>query len=247
VTATEPPDGRSHPAVLHWLDLESVAVHPVLEVRRIHQWALLPEKRHVDRQPGREEAKHLDADFRYHRAFRRPEACPPWVMGQEAGWQLLAPISVTLNPIEDAQIGPDEDLTAAGRILGMTEFWRRGEGYLATKPASWLRAHQYRGTGDAWESMFVPNGQGSAEWHLGFAARIPESYLLLITGLDEPAGLDVPTGILTDRQVNRTWDGPGLSVAIRPTDTIRLQRGQPFARMLLLHRDSLQAKLVETT
>lgn len=168
-------------------------------------------------------------------------------MGQEAGWQLLAPLSVTLSPIEDAQIGPDEDLTTAGRILGMSEFWRRGEGYLATKPASWLRAHQYRGPGDAWESMFIPNGQGSAEWHLGFAARIPESYLLLITGLDDLPGLQVPTGILTDRQVNRTWDGPGLSVAIRPTDTVRLQRGQPFARMLLLHRDSLQAKLAETT
>ena len=222
-------------------------MHPVIEVRRIHQWALLPDKGHVERQPGREEAKHLDADFRYHRAFRRPEACPPWVMGQEAGWRLLAPISVTLSPIEDAQIGPEEDLGAAGRILGMTEFWRRGEGYLATKASSWLRAHQYRGTGEAWESMFVPNGQGSVEWHLGFAARIPESYLLLITGLDGLPGLQVPTGILTDRQVNRTWDTAGLSVAIRPTATVQLRRGEPFARMLLLHRDSLQAKLTETT
>ncbi len=168
-------------------------------------------------------------------------------MGQEAGWHLLAPITVELSPIEDAQIGPDEDLATAGRILGMTEFWRRGEGYLATRPLPWLRVHQYRGTNEAWESMFVPNGQGTAEWHLGFAARIPESYLLLITGLDDLPGLDVPTGILTERQVNRTWDTVGLSVAIRPTDTIKLHRGEPFARMVLLHRDSLQAKLAETT
>jgi len=226
---------------------ERGSVQPTLQVRRVHDWALLPVKHHLDRAASQAEAGHLATDFRYTRDFRRPTACPPWVLGQEAGWRLLSPLTLTLSPIEDAQVaGEEADLAAAGRLLGMGEFWRRGEGYLATRTASWLRLHQYRGASGEWESMFLPNGHGSAEWHLGFAARIPEQYLLLVTSLDDgPAGLDVPTGILTDRQVNRSWDGAGFTAAIRPTSTVRLVRGEPFARLLLLHRDSLQAKLSE--
>ncbi|MGI8665143.1 MAG: hypothetical protein ACR2N4_03805 [Jatrophihabitans sp.] len=201
----------------------------------------------MERQSAREEAKYLDSSFRYHRNFRRPEACPPWVMGQEAGWILCAPITVTLHPFQDAQIGADEDLPSAGRLLGMSEFWQRGEGYIATERTSWLRSYQYRGRDDAWEAMFVPNGDGTAEWHLGWGLRIPAEYLLLVTGCDDQRGLTIPTGLLTDRQVNRSWDTGGFSIAIRPTASIQLQRGEPFARMLLLHRDSLQAKLEEVT
>jgi len=214
-------------------------------MRRIHDWALLPEKHHVDRAESRLEAQHLAASFRYHRAFRRPEACPPWVLGQEAGWVLRAPVSVTLDPIVDVQIGTDEDLAAAGRLLGVSDFWQRGEGYIGAAKTSWLRSHQYRGAGDSWESMFVPNGAGTAEWHLGFGLQIPDRYFLLVTGRDDLVGLDVPTGVLTQRQVNRTWESVGLSVAIRPVTTQRLERGQPFARLLLLHQDSLQASLEE--
>lgn len=47
--------------------------------------------------------------------------------------------------------------------------------------------------------------------------------------------------------MNGTWDRTGLSVAIRPLQPVQLSRGQPFARMVLLHRDSLQAKLEEVT
>lgn len=168
-------------------------------------------------------------------------------MGQEIGWVLPSPLSLTLSPIVDVQVGADEDLAATGRLLGMSEFWRRGSGYIGTERSSWLRSYQYRGPDGAWESMFIPNGDGTAEWHLGWGLRIPDDYLLLITGLDSQPGLEIPTGLLTDRQVNGTWDRIGLSVAIRPLQTVQLSRGEPFARMLLLHRDSLQAKLEEVT
>lgn len=219
---------------------------PVIEVRRIQDWALLPHKQRIERADGREEAAHLARDFRYHRAFRRPEACPPWVLGQEAGWVLPAPITVELGPFQDAQIGPDEDLATAGRLLGMGEFWRRGDGYIGAERTSWLRSYQYRGKDDAWEAMFVPNGQGTAEWHLGFALRIPPEYLLLITGCDDQDGFSIPTGLLTERQVNKSWDS-GFSIAIRPTTPTPVHRGDPVARMMLLHRDSLQAQLQEQT
>ncbi len=230
--------------LLCWFSIEGAGVHPVIEVRRIHDWALPPYKRRVERHSGREEAHQLREGFRYHRAFRRPEACPPWVLGQEAGWVLPAPVALTLEPFQDVQIGAEEDLAAAGRLLGVSEFWRRGEGYIGTERTSWLRSYQYRGKDDSWEAMFIPNGDGTVEWHLGWGARIPAEYLLLITGCDDRVGLSVPTGLLTDRQVNRSWEN-GFSIAIRPTATVQLRRGDPVARMLLLHRDSLQATLRE--
>ncbi len=222
-------------------------MQPLIKVRRLHDWAVLPEKHRVDRQAVRAEAGMLESDFRYHRAFRHAAACPPWVMGQEIGWLLPSPLSLTLTPIIDVQVGAEEDLASAGRLLGMSEFWRRGSGYIGTERNSWLRSYQYRGPDGAWESMFIPNGDGTAEWHLGWGLRIPDDYLLLVTGLDTQPDLEIPTGLLTDRQVNGTWDRTGLSVAIRPLRTVQLSRGQPFARMVLLHRDSLQAKLEEVT
>jgi len=222
-------------------------VHTQIQVRRLHDWAVLPEKARVDRKDARAEARLLESDFRYHRAFRQPAACPPWVMGQELGWLLPSPLTMTLTPIADVQVGAEEDLAAAGRLLGISEFWRRGSGYIGTERSSWLRSYQYRGAEGAWEAMFLPNGDGTAEWHLGWGMRIPEDYLLLITGLDSLPGLVIPTGVLTDRQVNHTWERTGLSVAIRPLQTVQLSRGQPFARMVLLHRESLQAKLEEVT
>lgn len=90
--------------------------------------------------------------------------------------------------------------------------------------------------------MHVP-----AEWRLGWAIRIPAECFLMVTGLDDDLGLTVPTGVLTDQQANRTWDEGGLSVAIEPTRTVRLRHGQPFARIVLLTRDILQAKLEEVS
>jgi hypothetical protein len=55
----------------------------------------------------------------------------------------------------------------------------------------------------------------------------------------------VPTGVLTDRQVNRTWEESGFSMAMRPTRPVCLTRGQPIARIVLLSRDSLQGRLEE--
>jgi hypothetical protein len=91
--------------------------------------------------------------------------------------------------------------------------------------------------------MFIPNGQGSAEWRLGWALRIPEDNFLLVTSLDDPTDLTVPTGVLTARQVNRTWEDGGFSIAVRPERALTLTRGQPIARIVLLAKQSLQSKI----
>ena len=216
-----------------------------LQVRKLHDWAIVPEKRRVDRKHAREEAESLSANFRYHRKFRYPEACPPWVMGQELGWQIMSPITVNLTPVEDVQTSSEEDPAAIGRLLDVSEFWQRGDGFVATKRNDWIRSFQYRGTTGGWEAMFLPNGDGTVEWHLGWAARIPDESLLLVLALDGVSGIEIPTGILTSRQVNKSWDGVGLSVAMRPLLTRRLNRGEAFARIVVLPASVLQTPLTE--
>lgn len=218
-----------------------------IQVRPLHEWAILPAKYQVDRNRARQEAQLLTTHFRYQRSVRYAEACPPWVMGQELGWVIPSPVNVTMTPLDDLQIAVDgdEELREAGRLFGRDEFWRRGDGYIATRRNDWLRTHQYRGAHGGWEGMFIPNGQGSVEWRLGWSIRIPDDHFLLVTGLDDDRGITVPTGVLTARQADRTWDEHGFSVAVRPDRAVGLARGEPIARIVLLGRESLQAKLEE--
>jgi hypothetical protein len=222
-------------------------VQQTVEVSRLYPWAILPGKRHIDRAEAREEAQLLAGHFRYHRQFRRAEACPPWVMGQELGWVLCSPVTVELGQLDDVQLAAHDGaaLHEAGQLFGREEFWRRGEGFIATARNDWLRTHQFRGPDGEWQGMFLPNGQGSVEWRLGFALRIPADYFLLVSALNDADGFTVPTGVLTDRQVNRTWDDGGFSIALRPDRRAIVNRGQPIARIVLLPRESLQARIEE--
>jgi hypothetical protein len=217
---------------------------PVVHAAPLTEWAIVPSKPQVDRRGPRQESVLLERSFRFHRQFRYPEACPPWVLGQELGWQIASPVTVTLTPVDEVQIaGDDAEPREAARLLGREDFWRRGAGYIATGRTDWLRAFQYRGADGAWEGMFVPNGAGSVEWRLGWRIRIPDDTFLLVTSLEDSIGLTVPTGVLTAKQTNRTWDSGGFSIAVRPDHRVVVRRGQPIARLVLLGRESLQATL----
>ncbi|MET7694377.1 hypothetical protein ABZT06_41650 [Streptomyces sp. NPDC005483] len=105
----------------------------------------------------------------------------------------------------------------------------------------WLHLHQFR-TPRGWENMFLPNGAGTVEWRLGWAADVPRGYFLLVMPLPGLEGLEVPVGILTSTVIARMAQDNGVSIAVRPTDRAVVRRGQPLARIVLLHADSLQAK-----
>lgn len=215
-------------------------------VSRLYPWALLPSKNRIDRALERESAEIYAKHFRYERRVRSAVFCPPWVMGQELGWFIPSPIDITMEPLDDVQFTAESDTEVAtvGRMLNRTEVWNRGTGWIATSSNGWLRLPQFKGAGDSWEGMFLPNGEGTVEWRLGWAARIPEEMFLLITGVD--AGpLRVPTGVMTAKQVNRTAEIGGMSIAVRPVRRTVITRGEPVARMVLLPREALQAVCIE--
>ena len=209
---------------------------------RLQSWALVPDAPKVDRRAAREERDLYAEHFRYARIARLPADCPPWLLGQELGWLVRSPVTITLGPVDDVEFAvPDaEDVGAVARKIGIGEVWRRDESWIATPGAAWMRLFDFR-TERGWEGMFLPNGSGTVEWRLGWSIDIPERYFLLVTGAGCPA-LEVPLGVIAAQAVNAMRGRGGFSVAVRPTARATIRRGDPVARIVVLHPDSLQAR-----
>ncbi|WP_328437558.1 hypothetical protein OHA71_10555 [Streptomyces sp. NBC_00444] len=212
--------------------------------RKLHPWSLPPQQREVDRHPSRDYATALRENFRFVRADRRPEHCAPWVMGQELGWRLHSPIDIALTPLDQIELDAVTDPEAAGRAANRSELWQREKSHLAVEKTSWLHLYQFKAS-RGWENMFIPNGAGTVEWRLGWAADVPRGYFMLVLPLETPvAGLDIPTGVLSSTSIGRMSEENGMGIAVRPTAPTTLRRGQEIARLVLLHADSLQARSV---
>lgn len=204
---------------------------------RLYEWALLPEP------PAPRKADNHGALYatcmRWVREHRVPERCGPSQLAASLGWEVKSPVRVEVTPVEDLEVDASDDLEALAGILGNVDLWRRESSYLAVPKYPWLGIHQFRST-RGWESMFVPNGRGTVEWHLGFSVTVPDNHLLLVLPTDPPTeGLAVPWGVLTKKVLESVNERAGFSIAVRPTDTATINRGDPIARLLLLHSDSM--------
>ncbi|MFJ1789647.1 hypothetical protein ACIOML_35730 [Streptomyces anulatus] len=213
--------------------------------RPLQSWALPPEKPRTDRGAARAERDTYRDSFRYLRIPRLPADCPPWVLGQELGWAVRSPVTLTMKPLDDIGIAvPErEDAHQAGRRLGGAGMWQRGEEWIAARNADWLHLGDYRAANGSWEGMFLPNGQGTVEWRLGWAATIPARTFLMVMPPpgSGPDGLRVPLGVIPAKSVNAMAGRGGMSIAVEPERPVTVHRGQEIARIVLLHSDSLRA------
>ncbi|MFF3207984.1 hypothetical protein [Streptomyces sp. NPDC002962] len=210
--------------------------------RCLQPWALPPHEYQVDRSVAQASSKVYRESFRHVRAERIPEHCAPWAMGQELGWRIPSPVDIDFSPLAQTEVAVESDPRAAAKASGRAELWQREGAALAVDRTPWLHLYQFR-TENGFENMFLPNGAGSIEWHLGWAVDVPRGYFLLVAPLDQGGQLEIPTGILSSTvlgRMNRTSTGVGI--AVRPTAPIHVRRGQDIARLILLHADSLQAR-----
>lgn len=217
---------------------------PEVTFRTLQPWALLPAKPRVDRAEARAERDAYRESFRYLRVPRLPADCPPWVLGQELGWSVRSPLTLTMKPLDDVGLAvPDsEDPHQVGRRLGGQGMWQRGKDWIATGNTAWLHLGDYRTQGGNWEGMFLPNGLGTVEWRLGWAATVPTGTFLMVMPPPDgpPNGLTVPLGVIPAKAVNAMTARGGMSIAIRPHQDTTIHRGQEVARIVLLHPDSLR-------
>lgn len=229
---------------------------PSLEVtfRKVHPWAILPRKQKIDPQPKREEARLMAEHFAWVRASRSAELCWPWRMSQELGWIVESPVTVAMDAIHDVEaLCPPDKLRYVSMLANATENWNFNNGsgeserIHFTRNAGWTALYDFIVPGRGMERMFFINGLGSVEWVLGWEAAIPLGYSILILPLSVP-NLEVMMGVLDARSIaKREGYTNGLAIPIRPTGKVAIQRGQPIARIVLLHQDSLKARATSDT
>jgi len=203
-------------------------------------WALPPRKASSDRRGARERARLYRENFRWLRAERQAEFCTPWVLGHELGWRIDSPIDVTLNPLEQIEVDPGTDPQAAAQAAAKTELWVRDGTALTMDRPSWLHLYQFR-RDDRWENMFIPNGEDTIEWRLGFTITGVDDHSVLVFPSDHHPELGVKVGVLTSASLQRL-EATGFSIAVSPNRRVPIRRGQEIARIVLLHPESLKAR-----
>jgi len=207
-------------------------------------WAILPYKVRIDKKPLDEVAEIYDEGFRWLRRRRRPEMCWPWRIAQEAGWVIPSPADVRIAPFQNAEVclarSERKDFLNRTGYAGLSE---RPEGnLLAVDQMPWLHLNEVRMEG-GWQSMFTPLGDGYVEWILGWEAELPPGYHLYMYPAHGMADLEIECGILSGRN-SRESDSErfNVSLAVRARKPVSIRRGQPLARFLILHADSLQMR-----
>lgn len=209
--------------------------------RKKYGWTILPYERKVDLQSERENSQIYEEHFRWFRRNRVGELCRPWRLSHEIGWIISSPIDVNFTPLHDFEVsGSSEDTSVICDITASNELWKRDKTSLAIHKVPWLRFYDFR-TSNGWEAMFLPNGQGSVEWRLGWEMYIPDGHYIMIMPIDNIIEIDVIGGVLDSKTLHQMNQSLGMSIGIRPRRSIEIRRHQPIARIILLHPDSLQA------
>ena len=209
-----------------------------MKFQRLHPWAVLPEQRAADIDAAKERERLYRENFQYLRAARQPEFCAPWVLGQRIGWRILSPVDVTVTPLPQVEISGD-DSAAAAAAVGKQEVWLRSGTGLAMDRPPWLHLYRFR-DGEGWGNMFVPNGQGTVEWRLGWSPDDYQPLSIMVFPSEEVPDLGVLVGVLTPASLER-MQPTGFSVAFRPRTEVSIARGQEIARAVLVGPESMRA------
>lgn len=209
-----------------------------------YDWALLPFKNSVSADDAKRTAEIYEQNFRWLRAYRTPEQCWPWRVGQELGWLVPSPVDISLSPLHDQEITadfPNEELVELYKITGWTELWRRDRSSIGFPKAPWLRLYDFH-TDDGWQTMFVPNGQGTVEWKLGWRLEVEEGQIAVVLPLSIVLGFEIPVGVFTAKTLANLNALHGISIALRPLRKLTMKRGQPIARIVVCAADTLSVK-----
>lgn len=200
--------------------------------KREFEWALLPEKKQFSSSDF-DNKKLYENNFRWLRQNRKKELCFPWRSGNELGWYICSPIDVTLYPLEDIELSLDpKELENIHKVLGFKNLWKREGSYISVSN-DWMKLYQFKGNTSSWETMFIPNGEGTIEWRLGFSVVIPDEYSILISPLEGDLGYSIPFGLLTKKHLSSMNSNGGISIALNPLKKVKLSRGAPIARIIV--------------
>ncbi|HDX9688630.1 TPA: hypothetical protein ROY10_004222 [Bacillus thuringiensis] len=211
--------------------MDKVTFYPLTE------WAILPEKEKVNL------SSENFSEIRWFHKKRKKGACWPYKFAKELGWIICSPIDVIIEPVEEVQVSVESttDLEEIQHLRGI-DFWvKRDDIYIGLKPDGWFRIHQSIIDG-VWHSMFVPNGEGSFEWKLGWNVEIPKDFVLLFQPLEGISEFITHPGLLTSKMLPSFHSGLGLPIAFEPRKKKQILRGEPLGKMYVFHKSALSLK-----
>jgi hypothetical protein len=153
-------------------------------------------------------------------------------------------VDVELSPVQDFEVASADPSILTAVVGPRSTVYDVGGALVAVPATNWMRQYDFR-VGDQWENMFSPNGSGSIAWRLGWTVTIPPSYWLLVLPHDYHPEIGVLPGLLSEAVIARLMNRAGMSIALAPSRPIRVLRGEPIARIVLLSSDSVAASSVE--
>src|SRR4051812_10174815 len=157
---------------------------------------------------------------------RKRERGGPYPVGQSIGLDILSPVDVRFEPLDEVQFRcPEGQLAHFMSEHGIVEVWPRDGFYIGFRQVTVLRLYDFA-AGDHWEAMFIPNGDRTIEWRLGFDVELPDEYGLLVCPPADPVqGLTIPYGYLCPQVAVRSVAGTGFSLAVFPTAVADIRKG----------------------
>lgn len=208
--------------------------------RRLIQAAILPEKeKFIVPQP-------TDQEARWIKNHRVKGACWPYRSAKELGFTIYSPINVSIHPLTEIQTKVDkpEEFARLKQLTDMDEWVQKDDILLGVKPSSWYKVHEYEHEG-RYRSMFIPNGEGTLEWRLGWTVEVPEEHFLLIQPIEmQTAHFIVHPGLLMGPSVRSVQQHLGLPIAFEPLQPHTIRRGDPLAKLYVLPKTVLAIKSV---
>lgn len=206
--------------------------------RRLIQTAILPEKEKLAK------PELLDREARWIKNRRVKGVCWPYRSAKELGWTLYSPVDVAIHPLSEIQTTMDkpEEFARLKQLTDMDEWVQKDDILLGVKPSSWYKIHEYEYEG-RYRSMFIPNGEGTLEWRLGWSVAIPDDHLLLIQPIEmKDARFIVHPGLLMGTSVQSVQLHLGLPIAFEPLQPCKIIRGEPLAKLFVLPKSVLAIK-----
>lgn len=209
---------------------------------QLQDWAILPSK--PEKEPVHlKKSQHL----RYVHNQRIKGVCRPYVQAQQLGWIIRSPFDLDIEPVDqEYQIACEpHELEDIGTTLGIDYWIKRGDVYLGLKPDGWFRVHQ-AWINNMWQALFIPNGEKTFEWRLGWGVQCPDDHVLMILPLDSQPNIKIHPGILDNTSLQQFNDaGLGLSLAFEPTVKAKIKKNEPIARIITFHKSTLGIKDIQ--
>lgn len=209
-----------------------------VQFNSLHDWAILPRKRKLKTENISKYTKAVQNSFEFYRANRRPEFCWSWRKANEMGWDLHSPIDITLLPFEDFELTAEinsEKLTSITNSMNFSQIWTRSDSKIAIRHGSWMRAYDFK-VGDAYQSMFIPNGFNTVEWVLGWTAHIPDGFVLwFLPSKIQEGNVNVLGGVLKKSSlIEMHKKGIGISIGIQVEARTHILRGDFLGRFVII-------------